>query len=63
MNEKIQVLLVDCEFGRQVSIRLKMVGVAPKRLGSQNGPIEGSVAVLDWNLDNESEKVGFSIGL
>ena len=54
---------MDCEFGRQVSIRLKMVGVAPKRLGSQNGPIEGSVAVLDWNLDNESEKVGISIGV
>ena len=35
----------------------------PKRLGSQNSPMEVRVAVLGWELDVESEKVGGYIGL
>ena len=40
-----------------------MFYVGAKRLGSQNSPMEVSVAVLGWELDVESEKVGGCIGL
>ena len=36
--------------------------VGAKRLGSQNSPMEVSIAFLGWKLDDESEKVGGSIG-
>ena len=35
----------------------------PKRQGSQNGPMGINVAVLGWELVNESEEVGFCIGM
>ncbi len=51
------------EYGRQVSVCLEMFYVGAKRLGSQNSPMEVSVAVLGLELDVESEKVGGFIGL
>ena len=48
--------LQNWEYGRKVSVCLKV-------LGSQNSPMEASVAVLGWELNAESEKVGGYIGL
>ena len=55
--------LQNWKYGRQVSVCLEMFYVGAKRLGSQNSPMEVSVAVLGWELDVESEKVGGCIGL
>ena len=52
------ILLMDYEFERQVSLLLSMVSVEQKRLGSQNGPMVYNIAVLGWELVNESEEEG-----
>ena len=63
MNWKSEDFLKYWEYGRQVSVCLEMFYVGAKRLGSQNNPMEISVAFLGWKLDIESEKVGGCIGL
>ena len=55
--------LKNWECGQQVSVCLEIFYVGAKRLGSQNSPMEVSVAFLGWKLIIESEKVGGCIGL
>ena len=63
MNWKSEEFLKNWEYGRQVSVCLEMFNVGTERLGSQNSPMEVSIAFLGRKLDIESEKVGGYIGL
>ena len=66
LNIESEKVLTFCRIGNmgdKSPSALKCSMWEPKRLGSQNSPMEVSVAVLGWKLDVESEKVGGCIGL